>query len=70
MKKSSSIQSEENQLVNQDIYPSFESITEGLDIANRTICPPTEEQIERLNQMASRPPFSIVYKVKDILPIL
>jgi hypothetical protein len=70
MNKSIAIQSEDNQIVNSDIYPSFESLTKGLDIPDRTIKPPTEELIKRLNELASKPPFSIVYKVKDILPIL
>jgi hypothetical protein len=70
MKKPSIVQTEDNQSVNSNIYPSFESITKGLDIADRTIKPPTKELVKRLNEMASKPPFSIIYKVKDIHPIL
>jgi hypothetical protein len=48
-----------------DTETSFESITMGLDIPKRTICPPSEELIEQLNKIASQPPFSIIYKGKD-----
>jgi hypothetical protein len=50
--------------------PSFEpgipadEIFKGLDIAERTQKPPSEELILRLNQLASKPPFSYRHKVK------
>jgi hypothetical protein len=70
MKKSTIVQVKENQPVNRDDEASFKSITRGLDIESRTICPPSEELIKQLNQIASKPPFSFVYKAKDRFPIL
>lgn len=64
MKKSSIVKPNENLKINPAPEDSFESITQGLDIDNRTICPPSEDQIRQLNQIASEPPFSFIYKVK------
>jgi hypothetical protein len=40
-----------------------------LDIPQRTQRPPSEELIARLNQLASRPPFSFTQKVKKNYPL-
>jgi hypothetical protein len=65
MKKPKIAKESECPEIDEETESSFESITRGLDIPNRTICPPSEELIEQLNKMASRPPFSIIYKGKD-----
>jgi hypothetical protein len=40
-------------------------IFKGLDIAERTQKPPTEELISKLNLLASKPPFSYRHKVRE-----
>jgi hypothetical protein len=37
----------------------------GLEIAERTQKPPSEELISRLNELVSKPPFSYTHKVKE-----
>lgn len=46
-----------------------DEIFKGLDIAERTQKPPSEEVISRLNQLASKPPFSYRHKVKENDPL-
>jgi hypothetical protein len=46
-----------------------DEIFKGLDIAERTQKPPSEELILRLNQLASKPPFSYKHKVKENDPL-
>jgi hypothetical protein len=41
----------------------------GLDIAERTQKPPSEELISKLNLLASKPPFSYRHKVKENDPL-
>jgi hypothetical protein len=41
----------------------------GLEIVQRTQKPPSEELISRLNQLASKPPFSYTQKVKKNDPL-
>jgi hypothetical protein len=43
---------------------------EELEIFERTRKPPSAELIERLNHLASKPPFCWVHKMKDDLPRL
>ena len=64
MKKSAIVNPNKNHAINPATEDSFELITEGLDIESRTICPPSEDQIRQLNQIASEPPFSDIFKVK------
>jgi hypothetical protein len=40
-----------------------------LEIPQRTQLPPSEELIARLNQLASKPPFSFTKKVKKNYPL-
>jgi hypothetical protein len=40
-----------------------------LEIVQRTQKPPSEELISRLNQLASKPPFSYTHKLKDNDPL-
>jgi hypothetical protein len=55
--------------------PSLESgvradeIFKGLEIAERTRNPPSEELISRLNQLASKPPFSYTHKDRENDPL-
>ena len=55
--------------------PSIESgihsdeIFKDLEIVQRTEKPPSEELISRLNQLASKPPFSFIHKVKKNDPL-
>jgi hypothetical protein len=42
-----------------------QNIFEGLELAQRTQLPPSEEKIIRLNEIASKPPFSYIYKAKE-----
>jgi hypothetical protein len=46
------------------------SVFEELEIAQRTQKPPTEELIERLNHLVTKPPFCWTNKYKDHLPRL
>jgi hypothetical protein len=64
MKKSAIRNPNDNHPINPEKEDSFESITKGLEIDNRTICPPSDEEIEKLNQIASEPPFSFIFKMK------
>jgi len=41
-----------------------DAIFKELEIAERTQLPPSEELISKLNQLASKPPFSYTQKVK------
>jgi hypothetical protein len=70
MKKSAIETPNENHKIEPAPEDSFELITEGLDIESRTICPPSEDQIRQLNQIASEPPFSDIFKVKVRKPRL
>ena len=40
-----------------------------LEIPQRTQRPPSEELIDRLNQLAARPPFCFTRKVKENYPL-
>ena len=40
-------------------------ILKKLEISERTQKPPTPELIARLNEIASKPPFSYLYKAKE-----
>ncbi len=46
-----------------------EKIFKDLEIAQRTQRPPSEEQITRLNELASKPPFCYTRKVKKNYPL-
>jgi hypothetical protein len=46
-----------------------DEIFKELEIPQRTQRPPTEELIARLNQLASKPPFSFTQKVKKNYPL-
>lgn len=46
-----------------------EEIFKDLEISQRTQRPPSEELITRLNELASRPPFSYTRKVKKNYPL-
>jgi hypothetical protein len=46
-----------------------DAIFKGLEISERTQKPPSEELIFRLNQLASKPPFSYTHKVKKNDPL-
>jgi hypothetical protein len=46
-----------------------DEIFKELEIPQRTQRPPSEELIARLNQLASRPPFSFTQKVKKNYPL-
>jgi hypothetical protein len=46
-----------------------EKLYEDLEIPQRTQIPPSEELIAKLNQIASRPPFSYTQKKKDNDPL-
>jgi hypothetical protein len=48
---------------------SADEIFKDLEIIQRTQKPPSEELISRLNQLASKPPFSYTHKVKDNDPL-
>jgi hypothetical protein len=43
-------------------------IFEELELAQRTQVPPSEEEVARLNEIASKPPFSDIHKVKEHRP--
>ncbi len=45
--------------------PRTDVIFKALDIAERTQKPPSEELIFRLNQLASKPPFSFRHKARE-----
>lgn len=42
-----------------------DEIFKDLEIVQRTQKPPSEELISRLNQLASKPPFSYTQKIKE-----
>jgi len=44
-------------------------IFKELEIQERTQKPPSEELISRLNELASKPPFSYRHKVKENYPL-
>jgi hypothetical protein len=46
-----------------------DNIFKDLEIEQRTQKPPSEELISRLNQLASKPPFSYTQKVKKNDPL-
>ena len=46
-----------------------DEIFKNLEIVQRTQKPPSEELISRLNQLASKPPFSYTHKVKKNDPL-
>ena len=46
-----------------------EEIFKDLEISQRTRRPPSEELIARLNELASRPPFCYIRKVKKNYPL-
>jgi len=46
-----------------------DEIFKDLDIVQRTQKPPSEELISRLNQLASKPPFSYTHKDKENDPL-
>lgn len=50
---------------NSEIEIQTEKIYKDLEIPQRTQVPPSEELIAKLNQIASRPPFSYTQKKKD-----
>ncbi|MDP9041392.1 MAG: hypothetical protein M3N30_05380 [Bacteroidota bacterium] len=56
------------QLINPDEWTV--NPYEELEISERTRKPPSAELIERLNHLASKPPFCRVYKMKNDLPRL
>ncbi len=68
MKKPPEIQKEK---IEPSIEPNIhaDEIFKGLEIVQRTQKPPSEELIARLNQLASKPPFSYTQKVKDNDPL-
>jgi hypothetical protein len=43
---------------------SDQNIFKDLELAQRTQLPPSKEEIKRLNEIASQPPFSYIYKAK------
>jgi hypothetical protein len=45
-----------------------EKIFEDLELAKRTQLPPSQEEISRLNELASKPPFSYIHKAKERRP--
>jgi hypothetical protein len=47
---------------------SDKNIFEELELAQRTQAPPSDEEIARLNEIASKPPFSDIHKVKGNRP--
>jgi hypothetical protein len=46
-----------------------DAIFKDLEIVQRTQKPPSEDLIARLNQLASKPPFSYTHKVKENDPL-
>ena len=48
-----------------DLQIQTEIIYKELEITQRTQVPPSEELIAKLNQIASKPPFSYTQKKKD-----
>jgi len=46
-----------------------DEIFKELEITQRTQRPPSEELVSRLNQLASRPPFSFTQMVKKNYPL-
>ena len=46
-----------------------DEIFKDLEIVQRTQKPPSEELISRLNQLASKPPFSYTHKMKETDPL-
>jgi hypothetical protein len=54
---------------NSELEIQTEKLYEDLEIPQRTQIPPSEELIAKLNQIASRPPFSYTQKKKDNDPL-
>ncbi len=46
-----------------------EDLFKELEIAQRTQLPPSEELVTHLNELASKPPFSYIHKVKKDFPL-
>jgi hypothetical protein len=46
-----------------------DNIFKDLEVVQRTQKPPSEDLIARLNQLASKPPFSFTHKVKENDPL-
>jgi hypothetical protein len=59
---------EEKRLGKQDAFKDLNNAFRDLNIAERTQKPPSTELIERLNRIASEPPFCWTRKYKDHLP--
>ncbi len=60
--------SEERILLNPEASEDLNIDFKDLNIAERTQKPPSEELIERLNSIASKPPFCRTSKYKDRMP--
>jgi hypothetical protein len=54
---------------NSELNIQTEKIFKELEIPQRTQVPPSEELIAKLNQIASKPPFSYTQKKKDHDPL-
>ncbi len=59
---------EERKLLNPDAIKDLDIDFKDLNIAERTQKPPSEELIEQLNRIASKPPFCRTSKYKDRMP--
>ena len=68
MKKSSEFPKSKTE---PSVEPNLQSdeFFKDLDIVQRTQKPPSEELISRLNQLASKPPFSYIHKIKKNDPL-
>jgi hypothetical protein len=60
---------EERKLLNPDATKDLDIDFKDLNIAERTQIPPSEELIEKLNGIASKPPFCRTSKYKDRMPL-
>ncbi len=60
---------EERKLLNPDAIKDLNIDFKDLNIAERTQKPPSEELIERLNVIASKPLFCRTCKYKDRMPL-
>lgn len=69
MKKTLPHNIEPEKQLNSEIKIQTEKIYEDLEIEQRTQVPPSEELIAKLNEIASRPPFSYTQKKKDNDPL-
>jgi hypothetical protein len=59
---------EERKILNPDAIKVLDVDFKDLNIAERTQKPPSEELIERLKTIASKPPFCRTSKYKDRMP--